>query len=72
MADLDPWCTGGDTNHKLSDITEKSMLEGHPNRCSILLVELEELIMPNENELMSFYWHKFTSKNVDLNNRMVL
>lgn len=57
--------------NKLCDITEKSMLEGHSDRCSTLLVELDELIMTNENEFMSFYWHKFSSKNVDLNDRMV-
>lgn len=37
------------------DITEVSMLEGHHDRCFTLSVELDELIMPSENEFMSFY-----------------
>lgn len=47
------------------------MLEGYFDRCFILLVELDEFIMINENEFMLFYWYKFFSKNVDLNDRMV-
>lgn len=41
--------------NKLGDITEHSMWEGHPDRCFTLLVALDELIIPNENEFMSFY-----------------
>lgn len=37
--------------HGLCDITGKNMLEGRPGRCSSLLIELDELIIPNENEL---------------------